>query len=472
VNGRRWSLLAAALLAACSSLPERATPEQIQKWTQALETKVPPATLRAAVGDDPKALEFARRTMAIELGHTRQTYIAGNRLALLEDGTKTHEAQLAAIAKARDHIHLDFYILRDDDVGKRYADLLIRQARAGVKVRLMYDSWGSVGVAPEFFLKMKDAGIDLSEFNSINPVKDLRLWRLNHRRHHKLLVVDGRVAFTGGINVSNEYEGDSELRKSARRAGRRGWRDTQVRIEGPVVAAFQKTFLHFWEKTTKQPVKRTPAMFPPLPPAGRDLVQILTSAGADLIDVVVLPIEQTAQSLAEPDEPSRKKIYASYLAAIGQAQSRVWITQAYFAPDEAFLQTLEEAAARGVDVRVLMPGLSDVGTALALSRHYYARLLKAGLRLYEYEPAVMHAKTAVIDGVWSTVGSSNLDYRSFIHNDEVNAVVVGREFGEQMEKLFLADTEHAEEIKLDKWQDRGFVQRMKEFGALLVKYWI
>ena len=383
-------------------------------------------------------------------------------MLLLEDGVMTHRAQLDAIRSARDSIHLDVYILRDDDVGKLYAQALEAKARAGVKARLIYDSFGSVGTSDEFFAGLRDAGVELYEYNSVSPAKDLRLWRWNHRNHHKLLIVDGRVAFTGGINVSNEYSGQSTLRKSARKAGREGWRDTQVQIEGPAVAAFQRAFLKEWAKG-KDPVAETPSLFPPLKPQGRDTVQVLTSPGADFLDVMVPTGD---------DKPNPKKIYSAYLAAIAAAHSRIWITQAYFAPDDQFIDVLKAAAKRGVDVRLVMPGLSDVGTTLNLQRHYYARLLKHGIRLYEYEPAVMHAKTAVIDGNWSTVGSSNLDYRSFIHNDEANAVIVGRDFGKQMEQLFEADLERSTEIRLDQWQDRGFWERMKEFGAVLVKYWI
>lgn len=471
---RRFCGLAlAALLASCASLPEQPSPEETETLVHALDARLPPASLRKSVGDDPATLEFARHAMALVQQQTGQPYIGDNQVTLLEDGPKTHAAQLAAIAAARSSIHMDVYILRDDELGKKYAAAFQEKARAGVKVRVMYDSWGSVSTSADFLTKMRDAGVELSEFNSVNPVKDLRLWRLNHRRHHKILVVDGKVAFTGGINVSDEYAGDSELREEARKRGRRGWRDTQVRIEGPAVATFQKTFLYFWEKTTQHKIEETPALLPQLKPAGRDLVQVLTSGGADLIDVLV-PIEETARRLTDSDaeKTSKKRIYSAYLAAVGQARSRVWITQAYFAPDRPFVKALKDAAARGVDVRLMMPGLSDVGTALALSRHYYAGLLKAGIKLYEYEPAVMHAKTAVIDGVWATVGSSNLDYRSFIHNDEVNAVVIGRDFGAQMDKLFLADVDHAKEIKLEEWNDRGFWQRTKELGAVLVKSWI
>jgi cardiolipin synthase len=453
--------LAAIFLASCATLPDL-PPEEAQQRAESCIAVIPDATLREAVGSRSEGFDFARRVSTTECALAGQRHIPGNRVTLLEDGVATHRAQLAAIEKARDSIHLDVYILRDDDLGQQYAKVLEAKARAGVKVRLIYDSFGSITTSDKFFAGLRDAGAELLEYNDVNPLKDPRLWRWNHRNHHKLLIVDGRVAFTGGINVSNEYSGGSTLRKSARKAGREGWRDTQVQVEGPAVAAFQRAFLRLWAQN-KSAIEDTRPLFPELKPVGHDLVQLLTSHGADLIDVM-FPILDT--------KPNPKKIYTTYLAAISQAHSRVWITQAYFAPDDQFIDELKAAARRGVDVRLVMPGMSDVGTSLNLQRHYYSRLLKAGVRLYEYEPAVMHAKTAVIDGVWSTVGSSNLDYRSFIHNDEANAIILGRDFASQLEKLFQADLEHSSQIVLDKWKDRGFWERTKELGAVLVKYWI
>ena len=456
-----WCALPLLLLASCATLPDL-SPEEAQARAEKCTSVIPDAMLREAVGPSAKAFDYARNVATTECAVTGQRHIAGNAVLLLEDGVATHRAQLDAIKSARDSIHLDVYILRDDDLGQLYAKALEAKARAGVKVRLIYDSFGSISTSDKFFDGLRDAGAELLEYNDVNPLKDPRLWRWNHRNHHKLLIVDGRIAFTGGINVSNEYSGESSLRKSARKAGREGWRDTQVQIEGPAVAAFQRAFLRLWARS-KPPVQETRALFPDLKPRGHDIVQLLTSPGADLLDVM-FPIGES--------KPNRKRIYSAYLAAITHAQSRIWITQAYFAPDDQFVDVLKAAAKRGVDVRLIMPGMSDVSTSLNLQRHYYSRLLKAGIRLYEYEPAVMHAKTAVIDGVWSTVGSSNLDYRSFIHNDEANAIILGQDFARQMENLFQADIEHSTEIKLDQWKDRGFWERTKEIGAVLVKYWI
>jgi cardiolipin synthase A/B len=470
---RSVALLIAAFVNGCATPPPRAPADAVAYLSaldQSCTARVPEEKLRAAVGDDEKALDFARRVSAIELARSGRPYTSGNRVTLLKDGVATHAAQMDAIRGARHHIHLDVYILRDDDIGTQYANLLVAKARAGVKVRVMYDGFGTLSTSSRYLERLGEAGVELYEFNSVNPTKDLRLWRLNHRNHRKVLIVDGRIAFTGGINISNEYSGESKLRRSARRAGREGWRDTQVRIEGPAVAHFQDVFLDVWGKG-KGPLAKTPGLYPKIKPVGEELVQLLTSPGADFIDVL-LPVKASNGGKGDGKDPNLKEIYVAYLAAIDQAQSRVWITQAYFAPDDAFVMALERAAARGVDVRLVMPGLSDVSTTLNLQRHYYVGLLEAGIRLYEYEPAVMHAKTMVIDGVWSTVGSSNLDYRSFIHNDEANAVILGSAFGKEMEKLFLADLQNSEEIVLEKWRDRGFVQRMKEFGAVLVKYWI
>jgi cardiolipin synthase len=256
------------------------------------------------------------------------------------------------------------------------------------------------------------------EFNPVNPLHAREDWQLNHRDHRKLLVVDGRTAFVGGVNISSVYSSGSILRRPGRQPARSGaqWRDTHVQIDGPVVAEFQRLFLQAWERQ-RGPllVVRTP--FPALQPAGSEIVRAIGSS---------------------PEDPF-SLIYVTLLAAIGNAQQQVWLTQAYFVPDPQLLAALKAAVRRGVDVRIILPSATDSALVFHAGRSYYTELLRAGVTILERRDTLLHAKTAVVDGVWSTVGSTNLDWRSFLHNDEVNAVILGRGFAAQMEAMFAAD---------------------------------
>ncbi len=458
-------------------------------------TKSPDAVLREAVGHDAAAYEYARKVGAAETALTRRPAIAGNQVDLLVDGPAAHAAQLAAIRQARHHIHLDVYIITDEKIGQQYAEALIERAQQGVIVRLMFDSIGGSGAGNKYKDELKAAGVQLLEFNK---TQDLRIWRLNRRSHRKVLVVDGKVAFTGGINIMDEYEQSSpngEARASGEpsgsgggsRSGGRfssggagmrpsqlspgaGWRDTHIQVEGPAVASFQRAFLDAWE-AGKGEIDLSGEYFPPLKSEGNDIVRVLTSEGTDLLSVFLAVPESAAKALLNKRE-KRNVIYGTYFNAIKLAEKRVWITQSYFAPNEDFTKLLCDTAKRGVDVRLLLPAKSDIGYLPLITRHYYDRLLKAGIRIYEYEPVTLHAKTAVVDGVWSTVGSANLDYRSFIHNDEANAMVIGKRFATTMETLFKQDMEQSSLITLKEWRARPWIERLKETGASLIKYWI
>ena len=495
------SLAAALLLGACASVPP-AKVKAGSNWIHVADScncnrevaKSPDAVLRQAVGHDAAAYEYARKVGAAETALTRRPAIAGNQVELLVDGPAAHAAQLDAIRKARHHIHLDIYIITDEKIGQQYAAVLSERARHGVIVRLMFDSIGGAGAGTKFKDELKAAGVQLLEFHK---TQDLRVWRLNRRSHRKLLVVDGQVAFTGGINIMDEYtqsspngearargssassgsasssgatsSGGSGMRPSQLPAGA-GWRDTHIMVEGPAVASFQRAFLDAWE-AGKGEIDLSGEYFPPLKPEGDDIVRVLTSEGTDLLSVFLAVPESAAKALLNKRE-KRNVIYGTYFNAIKLAEKRVWITQSYFAPNEDFTELLCDTAKRGVDVRLLLPAKSDIGYLPLITRHYYDRLLKAGIKIYEYEPVMLHAKTAVVDGVWSTVGSANLDYRSFIHNDEANAVVIGRHFGTTMETLFKQDMQQSTLITLKDWRARPWLERIKETGASLIKYWI
>lgn len=424
----------------------------------------PDETELARAARTPDQLDFVRRVNALELALTGKPLASGNRVELLRDGPATHDAQLKAIAKARHHVHLITYILTDDEVAQDYLKVLLDRRRAGVQVRLMFDAVGGRTVGAPFREALDRAKVEVREFGPVNPVEGKEDWTLSRRHHRKLLIVDGRVAFTGGINVSDEY------RASSSRSGKAaGWRDTHVRIQGPAVAQFQQMFFESWE-LIGEPIAAAPGYWPKLARKGDEFVRGVNQRGKDLHQIALQPVTGLADT--DQEKAADHAIYGSYLAAIGSARSRIWITQAYFIPNREFMEVLLRAARRGVDVRVLVPGTSDIALMVQASRFHYAPLLEAGARIYEYKGPVLHAKTAVVDGVWATVGSSNLDFRSFIHNDEANAIIIGHAFGERMEQMFTDDLANAREITRAAWDRRPWPERLNQRMAALLKYWI
>jgi cardiolipin synthase len=262
-------------------------------------------------------------------------------------------------------------------------------------------------------------------------------------------VVDGSVAFTGGLNLSREYAHSSSHRASLDTLSQ-GWRDTHVAIRGPAVEGFELAFEEQWA-LQEGSFAEEPLSGVTFEAAGSDLVAVLQAEGGD-----------------EEVSP----IYRAYLEAMRTAADRIWITQAYFAPDEEFMRHINNAVARGVDVRLLVPGQSDSKLLLNASRSRYGKLLEHGVKIYESRISILHAKTAVIDGIWSTVGSSNLDYRSFLHNDEINAIILGTDFARQMEARFQEDLENSQQVTLETWSDRSLGDRIKEFFSWMFAYWL
>jgi cardiolipin synthase len=354
-----------------------------------------------------------------------------------------------AMAAARDHIHLQSYIVEADEVGEQLAALLARKRAQGVTVRVLYDSVGSRGTPPEYFERLRADDVAVCEFNPVNPAKPPRGWQINNRDHRKVLVVDGRVAFTGGINISGVYSAGSFGSRRKQEPRESGWRDTHIRVRGPIVNEFQRLFLEAWTRQKCTPLLLQQASYLPRPAA----------AGT-------LPM----QLVGNDPELGASRMYAALLAAIGQARSRVWLTYGYFVPDPETVRTLREAAGRGVDVRLVLPGVSDFWAPLYAGRSHYDDLLAAGVRIFERHDALLHAKTAVIDGVWSSVGSTNLDWRSFVHNYEADVIVLGPAFARSLEALFARDVEKSTEIVLADWRRRGPVPRLREWFARAWQY--
>lgn len=445
-----------SLLGACGSLPT-IVPDMDRQSAQTIEVKGGRGVLSEqqakAVLDKLKAQHgdstILDRHLAVEGAITGAPLVTGNKITLLIDGPATYASMMQAIQGARYHINMETYIMEDDEVGHRFADTLIAMQKKGVQVNLMYDSVGSLNTPRAFFQPMIDAGIQVLEYNPINPAQVRKDWAVNQRDHRKLLVVDGKTAFVGGINISSVYSSGSFATSKLKRAKRKEdsaddipWRDTQVRIDGPVALEFQKLFVETWGKQ-RGPDLGEHNYFPKVAAAGSEIVRAIGSS---------------------PDDPV-SVIYATFLSAINHAETSVYLTNAYFVPDPQLRAALKAAVQRGVDVRLVLPSKSDSSLVLYASRSFYEELLEAGVRIYERQDALLHSKTAIIDGVWSTIGSTNLDWRSFVFNQEINAVVLSPQFGDQVKNMFDRDLEASKEITLQQWQQRPIGERMKEFGA-------
>ena len=374
--------------------------------------------------------------------------IDGNQASVLVDGPATHEAMFDAIAAARDHINIESYIVESEGPGRQLADILIRKCAEGVRVNMIYDSYGSWTTRARYFAALRKAGVQLLEFNPLNPFRHPIAWTMHLRDHRKLLIVDGRVAFIGGVNISSVYS----TRKSAERAADRPmarWRDSHLRVEGPVVACLQRLFLQHWESNGGAELQ--PADYSPE----------LVSKGHQRVAVAACAAGRR-----------RNPYYRALLGAIEGARYSVHVTASYFVPTRGLTRALTRAARRGVDVRLALPGVSDSWTSLAAGRSVYDRLLRAGVRIYERHNAMLHAKSVVIDGIWLTVGSSNMDWRSLLHNAEANVVVLDVTLAAEFEELFARDIAESREIRLAQWSARSWKSRAFEWVARRLQFYL
>jgi cardiolipin synthase len=392
--------------------------------------------------------DILERHTAVVESVTESPLTKGNKVTLLVDGPATYAAMFKAIQEARDHINLETFIIEDDDVGRKFVDLLLQKQAEGVQVNLIYDSVGSYGTPAAFFQRLRNRGIQVVEFNPVNPFKAHGHWLLTNPDHRKILIIDGKIAIAGGINISTVYSTRLSGRKKAEGAPL-PWRDTDVQIEGPAAAEFQKLFLDTWQKQ-KGPELPGGNYFPDLKEQGNALVRVVGSTPGQ----------------------SNRITFIVYVSAITFAEHSIHLTNAYFIPDDQILDAFAEAARRGVDVKIILPSTSDSSMALYAARYNYSGLLKSGVKLFEHRNALLHAKTAVIDGVWSTVGSTNMDYWSLLSDDEVNAVVLSREFAIEMEKMFVRDLAESSEIQREKWEKRSLFTRIREWFAHLFSHWM
>ncbi|WP_265942512.1 phospholipase D-like domain-containing protein [Dechloromonas sp. A34] len=444
------------ILGACATRPparplpevgQQPVPIRVDDESGPLNAAQAAAAVKRIEGEDVHGL-LARHLGEVEAVMSAPLAL-GNSARLLIDGPQTERAMLRAINRARHHIDLETYLLEPAGIGERLASALEAKRAERVAVRVLYDSIGSLATPHEYFARLKAAGIAVCEFNPVSPLRlqgDARL-SLNNRDHRKLLIVDNRVAFTGGINISSVYSSGSFSRRSAAPSRTEGWRDTHVAVRGPVVDQFQKRFDDTWRSQGCPDADGAePRINPPAVRAGGMAMRLVA-----------------ADPLAE-----RNELYLALLSAIEHAQRRVWLTYGYFVPDERIRLALQDAARRGVDVRLVLPGFSDFWAPLYAGRSRYSELLEAGVRIFERHDALLHAKTAVIDGVWSSVGSTNLDWRSLVHNFEADLLVLDSGFANELQQLFGLDQSASYEVVRSDWSRRGVKSRLLEW---LVGFW-
>ena len=355
--------------------------------------------------------------------------LAGNSVTELLNGDAIFPPMLEAIRGAQRTITFESFIYWSGKIGREFADALSERARAGVKVSVLLDWVGSTKMDESLLEQLKQSGCEVERYHAL---KWYHLTRLNNRTHRKLLIVDGHTGFTGGVGIGDEWTGNAQDPDH--------WRDTHFKVQGPIVAQMQAVFMVNWIKTRAK-VEHTADYFPALEPAGDQYAQMFHSS---------------------PDEGS-ENIRLMYLLSIACARESILLEQSYFVPDNLINEMLVAAAKRGVRVEVIAPGEhTDTPHVRQASRSRWGPLLEAGIKIYEYQPTNLHAKVMVVDGIWSSVGSTNFDNRAFRLNDEANLNIYNREFAAQMTRTLEADKLKSREITLEEWRNRPWHVKVRD----------
>ena len=373
--------------------------------------------------------------------HTDAAIVGGNKVHVLLNGAETFPLMLRDIRKAKSTITFAQYLYEDGSIAREFAETFAERCRAGVKVNILLDSHGSAKVPAEIIDVMKTGGCHVEYFRRIEADGILFPWKLlryNYRSHRRVLVIDGQIGFTGGYGISEAWTGDGRTPEH--------WRDTNVRVEGPLVKSLQAGFAESWLETTGIAIGGE-GYFPRVDPVGDVTGQIVKSS----------PTGGSFQN------------YMLFLLSINSAKKSILITNPYFMPDNVMTEALINAAARGVRVTVLLPGEADSQLTYTASRSHYGRLLLGGIEVYEYKGALLHAKTIVVDGVWSTIGSTNFDNRSFALNQEINLTVYNSGIAQRMEQIFQEDLKCSQRITYEQWRSRGLYERLIEMFAFPIR---
>lgn len=365
----------------------------------------------------------------------------GNVVDLLLNGDEIFPAMLGAIRSARETITFAQYFYEEGAIGLEVAEALSDRCRAGVNVHILLDGFGTLYIPVAYRDLMTRAGCQVFTFRPLSPLVALSPFgfgKSNNRNHRRILVVDGRVGFTGGMGVSPKWLGNGRTEGH--------WRQTDVRLEGPVVASLQGAFVESWLEATGQVLGGEP-YFPPLSRRGSVVAQVVRSSPAG----------------------GSFSMYTMFLLAISSARRSIYLTNPYFLPDDRMIRALIEASERGVRIVVLLPGAIDNNIVRHASRANFGPLLEAGIEIYEYQAGLLHAKTMIVDGIWATIGSTNLDPRSFTLNDELNAVVYHNQVVSQLEKIFADDLTYSRRLSLEQWRNRAGLNHLLEVLSLPVR---
>jgi cardiolipin synthase len=369
--------------------------------------------------------QFAR-TLNVMLG---PGLLAGNRARTLLNGDEIFPAMLEAIRGARRSITFETYIYWQGKVGAEFTEALVERARAGVKVHFMYDALGSGKIDKHYVEQMKAAGVQVARYN---PPRWNTLARQNNRTHRKLLVIDGRIGFTGGVGIADEWSGNAQDPKH--------WRDTHYRVEGTAAAQMQAAFMENWIETTGD-VLHGEDYFPKIAPSGPHVAQVFVSSPGG----------------------GGESMQLMYLLSIAAAAKSIQLCAAYFVPGEVEIATLVAAMKRGVKLQIIVPGpVIDNKVVRRASRAAWGELLRAGAEIHEYQPTMFHVKVMVVDGLWTSVGSTNFDSRSFSTNDEANLNVMDPGFAAIQRKVFESDLTRSRRITLEEWQRRPWAEKLWE----------
>lgn len=359
-----------------------------------------------------------------------------NKAQILRNGEQTFYEILKAIDSAIHHVHIEYYIVEDDEIGRRFSEALIKKAKEGIQVRFIYDDVGSSSLKKSFLKPMVDAGVEVRPFMPV--LFPLLTSKANFRDHRKIVIVDGKIGFLGGLNLSARYANITGEFKF--------WRDTHFRIEGDAVKSLQLNFLLMWKFVKGQSLKISSAYFPKL-------------------EIDELCMMQIAASGPDSD---RATIMSAFFTAINSAREEITITTPYFIPNDEMLMAIQTAALSGVDVKVILPAKSDSRLVQAAVMSYVRELLESGVKVYLYKKGFVHAKTMTIDDRLCTIGTANMDYRSFDINFEINAMVYDEDITTQLREDFKNDLEECDEVKLDRWEKRRLRRRLSESLARLV----
>ena len=373
--------------------------------------------------------------------HTGAPIVAGNNIEVLLNGDQTFPRMLRDIKSAKSTITFAQYLYEDGPIAQELAQAFADRCRVGVKANILLDRHGSGRVPAEIIRRLKNAGCNVEYFRQIEADGIIFPWRLlryNYRSHRRVLVVDGRIGYTGGYGVSEAWTGNGRTPEH--------WRDTNARIEGPVVSFLQTAFAESWLETTGIAIGGDD-YFPRLDHAGKMRAQVVKSS----------PLGGSFQN------------YMLFLLSINSAKKSILITNPYFIPDEVLTEALVNAAARGVRVTILTPGTIDNRFTYTASRSHYGPLLLGGVEVFEYKAALMHAKTIVVDGAWATIGSTNIDNRSFALNQEINLTVHDIGVARHLEEIFREDLKYSEPVTYEQWRSRGMFERLFEFFFFPIK---